>query len=176
MVGTGPDDVAEKHEAGQMALLAELETTPDQRMALDGLFARKGGQLAHFEASIGGQGTRRVLNIAVLAWTFLRGERVMWSTEHYAEARSAFQGFAEILHGNPFLDRHVKSYRATQGGEEIELDSGARVVFRCRFSQLRGFAVDKLIVEQEQALHSNDRMWLLPLVAGRPDPQVVYVS
>lgn len=162
--------------------MAGLEPDPEQAMILDGMFALDGRQqLAAFEVAVvvGRQNMKTALfKMAVLGWLFLTDERlIVWSAHEFRTAQESFRDMEELISGSRFLSRRVKQIHRGNGDEAIELVGDRRLMFKARTKGGgRGLSGDKVLLDEAFALQPMHMGALLPTLAARPNPQVVYGS
>jgi hypothetical protein len=71
----------------------------------------------------------------------------------------------------------VKRIYNGNGEERIEMNGGARLLFKARTKTGgRGLTGDKVILDEAFALQPGHMGALLPTLSVRPDPQVLYGS
>ena len=115
-----------------------------------------------------------VLQARALAGALLFGERVIILSAHEQRtSRLLFEGLRDYFDGYSDLSRRVHSVIAALGREEIRLKDGTRIVFPSRTrSNLRGFSIDLLLLDEAQLL--TDEQWEAsrPALAARENPVV----
>lgn len=181
-------------EACELAERAGLVPDPWQADAIDLLLScREDGKWACFEyaeilARQNGKGA--LLEIRVLAGFLLLGEElIMWSAHEYKTAMEAFRRFRTLLRRlgtlvNPAnenlldVDGILIKVSNTNGEESFErLDTGARVKFVARSKGSgRGFSGDLIIIDESFAYTLLQQEALMPALAARPNPQIIYTS
>ncbi|MGQ4513687.1 hypothetical protein [Streptomyces sp. DW26H14] len=181
-------------EACELAERAGLTPDPWQADAIDLLLScREDGRWACFEyaeilARQNGKGA--LLEIRVLAGFLLLGEElIMWSAHEYKTAMEAFRRFRTLLRRlgtlpNPNnenlldIDGVLIKISNTNGEESFErLDTGARVKFVARSKGSgRGFSGDLIIIDESFAYSLLQQEALMPALAARPNPQIIYTS
>lgn len=169
-------------EVGEIAALAGFRPDAEQQLVLDQLFAfDKGGLSVPFE--LGLIAPRQNLKtglfkMAALGWLFLTEQRlVVWSAHEFRTAQEAFRDMTELIESAPDLEREVKAVYRGNGDEAIELLNGCRLIFKARTKGGgRGLTGDKVVLDEAFALRPFHMGALLPTLAARPDPQVVYGS
>lgn len=168
-------------EVADLCEQAGFVPDPEQRMALDVLFAERGGVAAAFEFAVvcSRQNLKTGLfKMAALGWLFITDQRlIVWSAHEFSTAQEAFRDMDELIAGSPFLARRVKQVHRGNGDEAIELVTGQRLKFKARTKGGgRGLTGDKVVLDEAYALRPFHMGALLPTLSARPDPQVVYGS
>jgi hypothetical protein len=151
-----------------------------QRFALDIIFGRRAdGQSSAFEIAI--IAPRQQLKTgcfkqAAIGWLFLFDEHlVVWSAHEFTTASEAFRDLEELITGSDYLRAEVKAITHGTGKEGIELNSGARLIFKTRTKGGgRGLAGRKVILDEAHALREMHMGALVPLLSAQPDPQLLY--
>lgn len=125
-----------------------------------------------------------VLACAVIAWLFLcREQLVLWSVSNRDAERAAFDAVMTMIAGSSLLAPKVQRARRTAGDREVRLlPHGSphrltypRLLVRRRQGS-RGVSASRLIVSQAEDFGDEDAWMLLPVVAGAPDPQLLWCS
>ena len=169
-------------EVGDVAKLAGFDPDPEQQMVLDQLFAfdRHGDSVAFETAVVAPRQNLKtaVCKMAALGWLFITEQRlVVWSAHEFRTAQEAFRDMTELVESSPDLDREVKAIYRGNGDEAIELLNGCRLIFKARTKGGgRGLTGDKVVLDEAFALRPVHMGALLPTLAARPDPQVLYGS
>jgi len=169
-------------EISDLATLAGFAPDPEQRHALDLIFAmRPDNRVAAFEVAVvcSRQNLKTGLfKMAALGWLFLMEQRlVVWSAHEFRTAQEAFRDITELIQGCEYLDREVRNIYRGNGDEAIELRGGQRLIFKARTKGGgRGLSGDKVVLYEAFALQPYHMGALLPTLSARPDPQVVYGS
>lgn len=169
-------------EVGELCALAGFVPDPEQQLVLNQVFAfDTAGKSVAFETAIIAprQNLKTgVCKMAALGWLFLTGERlVLWSAHQFATAQEAHRDLAALIQTCPTLARELKAVYFGAGNESIELLDGSRLVFKARTAGGgRGLAGDKVVLDEAFALRPDHMGALLPTLAARPDPQIVYGS
>lgn len=169
-------------EAVELAATAGLILDPWQSLALNELLAeRPDGKWAAFEAGLivprqNGKGS--VLEALELAGLILFGERLILHTAHeYKTAAEAFLRVQSLLENTDDLRKKVSKVRTANGEQGIEMKSGQRLRFIARSAGSgRGFSGDRIILDEAYNLPLQTMQALLPTMAARPNPQIVYAS
>lgn len=169
-------------EVADIADLAGFTPDPEQRMALDGIFALGAdNKVAALEAAViaGRQNIKTGLfKQCALGWLFVTDQRlIIWSAHEFSTAQEAHRDLVELITNCDPLRRRVKAITNGNGDEGIELLSGQRVKFKARTKTGgRGLSGDKIVLDEAFALQSSHMGSLFPLLSARPDPQIVYGS
>ena len=169
-------------QVADLARLAGLHPDPEQQLVLDAAFATdEAGRLAAFEVGIvvGRQNMKTALmKMMALGWLFLTDERlVVWSAHEFRTAQESFRDMEQLIAGSRHFSRRVKRIARGNGDEAIELVDDRRLMFKARTkSGGRGLTGDKVILDEAFALQPMHMGALLPTLAARPAPQVVYGS
>jgi hypothetical protein len=177
-----PDyDSTDGPEVGDLARLVGLPPDPEQELALDAIFAQKGGRSAAFEIALitSRQNIKTAtFKMAALGWLFITGERlVVWSAHEFITAQEAFRDLEELITGCDWTRGEVKNIYRGNGDESIELLSGARLIFKTRTKGGgRGLSGNKVILDEGFALRPMHMGALLPTLSAQKDPQVLYGS
>lgn len=169
-------------EVGDVCRLAGFDPDPEQQLILDQIFGYDaGGKSVAFETAVIAprQNLKTGLEkMAALGWLFLTSERlVVWSAHEFRTAQEAFRDMTTLVETSPDLDREVKAIYRGNGDEAIELLSGSRLIFKARTKGGgRGLTGDKVVLDEAFALRPVHMGSLLPTLAARPDPQILYGS
>lgn len=126
-----------------------------------------------------------LIAIRVLAGFLFLDERVLWSAHTHLAARVAHRRIEALLHklGQPGEGRTLDvsgipvKVRYANGEEQIErLDTGAGILFLTRRfpGAGRGLCVDLHVVDQASQCTLEQHARLLPCMASRPNPQIIY--
>lgn len=169
-------------EVADLCDLVGFGPDPEQRLILDDVFAiGEDGRSAAFE--VGVVCARQNLKTGsfkqcALGWLFISEVRLtVWSAHEFSTAQEAHRELSELIDGSDYLRKRVKRIYFGNGSESIELRSGQRVLFRARTkSGGRGLSGDRVVLDEAFALQPGHMGALLPTLAVRPDPQVVYGS
>lgn len=179
---TPPAVTSAGREAIELAASAGLDLDPWQAAWLDdALGERADGRWAAFEAALivprqNGKGS--VLEALELAGLFLFDEQLILHSAHeFKTAQEAFRRVLSLIQATSDLDRLVLRVRTSHGEEGIELRSGQRLRFVARSTGSgRGFTGDRVILDEAYNLSARAMSALLPTMAARPNPQLVYTS
>lgn len=169
-------------EVADLAALAGFAPDPEQRLALDLIFALNDqGKSAAFEFAVvvARQNLKTgVFKQAALGWLFITDQRlVVWSAHEFSTTQEAFRDMAALIEGCSYLSRRVKRIYRGNGDESIELMSGQRLLFKARTKTGgRGLTGDKVVLDEAFALQPDHMGSLMPTLSVRPDPQLVYGS
>jgi len=169
-------------EAVDLAARAGLLLDPWQAWVLEEILGeRADGTLAAFEAALcvprqNGKGT--VLEALALYWLFVEEvELILWSAHEFKTAAEAFRRMRTLLQGAPDLWPLVARVTTANGDEAIELVTGQRLKFVARSKASgRGFTGDKIILDEAYDLDGDQIAALVPTMATRPNPQIIYTS
>lgn len=111
-----------------------------------------------------------LLAARALIGLFVLDEDIIWSVPQQAELTRTFHRL--VANVGQSGSQTVK-VRHANGEQSIErLDTGTRL--RLMHSGLRGYSGDLLIVEGSERLTREQRDDLLPTMAARPNPQLIY--
>lgn len=169
-------------EVADLCDLAGFPPDPDQRLALDLLFARTVDmRVAVFEmAMVAARQNLKTgwLKQAALGWLYVTQERlVVWSAHEFGTAQEAFRDMAELVESCPDLDREVKVIHRGNGDEAIELTGDRRLRFKARTKAGgRGLTGSKVVLDEAMFLRPVHMGALLPTLSAVVDPQVVYAA
>lgn len=169
-------------EVADIARLAGFAPDPEQQLVLDQLFGfdRAGKSVAFETAVVAPRQNLKtaVCKMAALGWLFITEQRlVVWSAHEFRTAQEAFRDMTELVESSPDLDREVKAIYRGNGDEAIELLNGCRLIFKARTKGGgRGLTGDKVVLDEAFALRPVHMGALLPTLAARPDPQVLFGS
>lgn len=169
-------------EAVELAASAGLHLDPWQQQWLDdALGEQANGKWSAFEAALivprqNGKGS--VLEALELAGLFLFDEQLILHSAHeFKTAQEAFRRVLSLIQSTDDLDRLVLRVRTSHGEEGIELRTGQRLRFVARSTGSgRGFTGDRVILDEAYNLSARAMSALLPTMAARPNPQLVYTS
>ena len=170
-------------EAVDLCAAAGLFLDPWQQFVLDEMLAfRADGKFSAMEVAAviprqNGKGA--CLEARALAGLFLLDERLILFTAHqFKTAREHFRRIVGLVEQTPELKSRVKSIRTSHGEEGIELKTGQRLAFvaRANGKSGRGFSGDCVILDEAQDLNTEDLAALLPTLATKANPQVIYTG
>lgn len=177
--------------AVKFAAAAGLRLEPWQAEGLAAMLARRvDGKFAAFEYAevLARQNGKTAQALArALAGMFLLGERVVLWTSHevktsmraWRDLRRLMQTLGEVVSDNLIqigdISVKVSAANGAEGFERLDTGQEIKVAARSKGSG-RGFSVDCLIVDEAFAFEALHQDALLPMLAARPDPQVVYAS
>lgn len=169
-------------EVADLAELAGFAPDPEQRLALDAIFAmRPDNKVAALEAAV--VACRQNIKTGLfkqcaLGWLFVTDQRlIVWSAHEFSTSQEAHRDLAELITNCDPLRKRVKAITNGNGDEGIELLTGQRVKFRARTKTGgRGLSGDKIVLDEAFALQATHMGSLFPLLSVRPDPQVLYGS
>lgn len=168
-------------DAARLADAAGLGLDPWQRLALDDILAYgPDGRFAARRAAVkvNRQNGKGGINEAyVLDGLFLAGVKLIsYSAHEYDSAQEMFIRIRTLIENTPALSQRVKpnGIRVANGEQGITLKSGARLRFMARTGGSgRGFTGDRIVLDEAQALQSKHMAALVPILAARPDAQVL---
>lgn len=169
-------------EVAELCELIGFAPDPEQRLALDAIFAlAPDGKSKVFESAVIAPRQNMKTGLfkqCVLGWLFVTDQRlIIWSAHEFSTAQESHRDLAELIEGSDYLMKRVKSIPRGNGDEGVELRSGQRVKFKARTRVGgRGLSGDKVVLDEAFALQPEHMGSLLPTLSVRPDPQVVYGS
>lgn len=170
-------------EVADLADLYGRPLDPEQRLAVDAICShRPDGRWAALEAAIieGRQNgkTGGIILPVTLADLFLfDADRVVWTAHLFKTARDAFEDVKQIVDGCAELSRRVAKISESHGEEGVTLTSGARLEFLARSKGGgRGLGGKRLVLDEALFLAAGPMGALIPTLAARPNPQVLYGS
>lgn len=181
-------------EVADLCELADYGPDPEQRLALDALFALgpDGVKPAMFEFAViaARQNLKTaLLKMAALGWLFVTDqELIVWSAQEMDTTREAFRDLVILIQNCPPLaerlaDGPTNGIMSGNGKEMIELapseacPEGQRIKFKARTtSGGRGLSGDKVILDEAFALKPDHMGALMPTLSTRPEAQIVYGS
>lgn len=172
-------------EAADLAGQIGLPLDPEQRLALDAMFAeRSADKLAAFEFAIVAPRQNiktHLLKAAAWADLILYGQQlVVWTAHEFNTAQEAFRDMVALVDGCSLLSQRVKRVVNGNGEEGIEFTSGQRLRFKARTKGGgRGLTGDVVILDEAFALQPAHMGSLLPTMAAKSvdgNPQVRYAS
>ena len=169
-------------EVADLAETAGFAPDPEQRLALDHMFAvDRNGKSCSFEICVicARQNMKTGLfKQAALGWLFITDQNlVVWSAHEFSTAQEAFRDMEILIGGCSALSRRIKKVHRAAGAEAIELRTGQRLKFKARTkSGGRGLTGDKIVLDEAFALQPDHMGALLPTLSVVPDPQIVYGS
>lgn len=104
--------------------------------------------------------------------------KLLIHTAHqFKTARSAFRDLRDVILNTPMLAKEVKSMRDSGQDTSIELHDGSRIEFIARKGGSgRGLSADFVVLDEAFALDRETVADLLPTLAARPNPQIVFAS
>lgn len=172
-------------EVADLAASAGLNLDPEQRLALDVIFAEQaGGRWAAFEAAIIAQRQNlktHVFKAVALGGLYLLGEElVTWTAHEFNTAMEAYRDVREIVEGTPHLSKRVEKFNDANGEEGIEFHGGQRLRFRARTKTGgRGITGNRVILDEAFALQASHMGSLMPTMSAQSitgNPQLIYGS
>lgn len=181
-------------EVADLCTMAGYVPDPEQRLALDAMFALgpDGVHPAMFELAVicARQNMKTgVLKMAALGWIYVvEVETITWSAHEMDTTREAFRDLVNLIENCPPLAARLADgptngiYRGN-GTEMIEFAPseacpyGQRIKFKARTkSGGRGLTGDKVILDEAFALNADHIGALMPTMSTRPEAQIVYGS
>jgi hypothetical protein len=175
------DSTEAGRDAVMLAAASGLDLDPWQAWTVEQILAERDGGLAAFEAAVivgrqNGKGT--ILEALALHWLFLEEvELVLWSAHEFKTAAEGFRRMRILLQGAEDLWPLVDRITTANGDQAIELTTGQRLKFVARSKASgKGFTGDKIILDEAYDLDEDQLAALVPTLATRPDPQIVYTS
>lgn len=184
-------DYADGDLAAKFIAAAGMQLEPWQENGLRTMLARQpDGKYATFEYGeiCSRQNGKSVLLLArALAGMFLLGEQmVLWTAHEVKTSMRSWKELRRLLRalgtqvGENLIDVggipvKVVANNGSEGFERLDTGQEIRIAARSKGSG-RGFSVDCLILDEAFALEGIHQDALLPMLAARPDPQIVYAS
>jgi hypothetical protein len=138
------------------------------------------GKWAAFEAVVMGPrqslGKTEFLLARVLAGLYVFGEELIVFSAHRASTTTkAFRRLRRAIDKSPQLGARIVRVSNRIGSERIELATGQAVEMVARStSSGRGFTGDLLCLDESHELDADQLSAILPMLATRPNPQVIY--
>ncbi len=170
-------------EVADVAEMMGRPLDPSQRVAVDALTAYgPGGRWLTLEGCIkeprqNGKTGGIITPIAFADLFLWDADRVAWSAHLFRTTREAFADHRQLIESVPEFDRRVKKIHESNGDESIELISGARIDYLARSKGGGRGLGGKLVVIDEALFFSAEQAGaLLPILAARPNPHVLYGS
>lgn len=123
-------------------------------------------------------GKGSILEARELAGLFLFGERlIIHSAHNFDTSLEGFNRITGLIEDTPELKREVKKIWNTNGKQGVELRSGQRLLFKTRTKGgIRGFSCDFLVMDEAMSLGDNEVAAMMPTMAARPNPQILYTG
>lgn len=123
-------------------------------------------------------GKSLILVLRCLFGLFVRGERIVYSSQRWPTAKDAYERLWSIIKSRPSLRRLVVKNTCSQGQGYIELESGARIVFCTRSNDSgRGLdEVDLVIYDEAYNLTEGEIAALSFTQLASRNPQTIYAS
>ena len=181
-------------EVAELCELAGFAPDPEQRLALDYLFALgpDGRRPAAFEFAVicPRQNLKTgLMKMAALGWLFVTDqELIVWSAHEMDTTREAFRDLTYLIEDTPVLAKRLapgptRGIHRGNGVEAIELapspacPAGQRIRFKARtHSGGRGLSGDKVILDEAFALKPEHMGSLMPTLSTRAEAQLIYGS
>lgn len=181
-----PDhDFSAGDEAAGLAEQIGLPLDPEQKLALDAMFAEKSAdKLAAFEfAIVAPRQNIKTHLLKAAAWADLLlydQNLVVWTAHEFSTAQEAFRDMVALVEQSTLISSRVKRIVNGNGEEGIEFMSGQRLRFKARTKGGgRGITGDRVILDEAFALQPAHMGSLLPTMAAKSyegNPQVRYAS
>lgn len=163
---------------------------PEQELALDMLFAispEDPDRSAIFEMAMIGPrqtaGKTGLAKQAILGWIYvLELKEVTYSAHRVETSTGVYTDLRTMIEDDPVLARLLpntvsRGFGSAPGRETINFSTRQRVRFRVRSDDGgRGLGGDKVIIDEALDYGSSQGGALLPILAVRPDPQILYLS
>jgi len=160
---------------------------PEQCLLLDDWFAyrvdltRKTDRLAHFEGVViaARQDLKTgALKAAALGKIFICEQRlVVWTAHTGTAVAEAYLEIKGLIESNPAMAVELIDFHDSPGKEELEFTNGRRIIFKIRTNDnVQSLAGDTVILDEGYMVKTEHLLALLPILAARPDPQVLWGS
>lgn len=173
-----------KHAGPEMTLLARMagvELDEAQRY-LAGVVSgvSPDGKWAAFEAVIMGPrqslGKTEFMLVRILAGLYLfKEDLIVYSAHRASTTTKTFRRLKRAIDQNPALGLRIARVSNRVGQERIEFTNGQAVEMVARStSSGRGFTGDCLLLDEAHELDADQLAAILPMLATRPNPQIVY--
>lgn len=166
-------------EVADLAELAGFKPDPEQRLALDMLFALddRGKAAVRDLAVVAPRQNLKTgfLKQAALGWLFITEQRlIVWSAHEFSTSQEAFRDMAQLIENCPDLEREVKQIHYGNGEEAIELTGDRRLKFKARTKAGgRGLTGDKIVLDEAMYLRASHMGALVPTLRAVEDPQLI---
>jgi hypothetical protein len=159
----------------EFAQLAGIDLSPAQATELEEVLYLRSEphrwRWPEWRMTDGLPGSRHFVVARALIGFLVLGEDVLWSIPHQVTLGSRFRQLVKYVDQIGAPDVKVRRANGDQGFEQR--DSGARI--RLMHSpKLRGYPCDLLIVEGSAQLTREQREDLLPTMAAKRNPQIIY--
>jgi hypothetical protein len=158
--------------------LAGIPVGDGQQRILDDVFATTpDGKVANpqYRFAAAGADVTSALQQCALGWLYLtRPPRILWTTADAPAARDAFDSLAAVINGSSILRAEVTRISRVNGAQEITMASGCRLIMRSRAQSVRGYAANRLIIDQAHDFSPVRHGSVLIAAAAAKNPQVVY--
>lgn len=168
-------------EVAEVAEMAGFGPDPEQRLALNMLFATNAGKVAvrDFGIVCPRQNMKTgLLKQAALGWLYVTEQRlIVWSAHEFGTSQEAFRDMCVLIESTPDLDREVKQIHRGNGDEAIELEGDRRLKFKARTKGGgRGLTGDKIVLDEAMFLRPSHMGALVPTLRAVEDPQLVFAG
>jgi hypothetical protein len=177
-----PDRV--RHAGAQMTALGVMVgiRLDDEQQFLSEVVSGvdQAGRWTAFEATVMGPrqslGKTEWMLVRILAGLFLFNEELIVYSAHRASTTTkTFRRLKRAIDQNPRLGVRIARVSNRIGSERIELTTGQAVEMVARStSSGRGFTGDCLCLDEAHELDADQLAAILPMLATRPNPQVIY--
>lgn len=102
---------------------------------------------------------------------------IVHTAHMFKTAKSAFRALRAVILNTPMLASQVKSIRDSGQDTSIELLDGSRIEFIARKGGSgRGLSADFVVLDEAFSLDRETLADLLPTLAARPNPQIIFAS
>jgi hypothetical protein len=177
-----PDRV--RHAGSQMAALGEMAgigLDDEQRFLCEAASGvDRAGSWSAFEVVIMGPRqslgkTEWMLVRALAGLCLFKEELIVYSAHRASSTTKAFRRLKRAIDRNPRLGARIARVSNRVGAERIELTTGQAIEMVARSTSTgRGFTGDCLLLDEAHELDADQLSALLPMLATRPNPQVIY--
>jgi hypothetical protein len=162
------DAAAELAEVAGVTLAAR-----DLALLRDSMRMGEDGRWAALEVTV--PDSPALLLARELAGLFLLGERVLVAVGSAVVLNDTFRRLRDTVAATSTLNGQVKRVSSANGSQSLALAGGGAAHFVSLVGG-RGHAADLLIIHADPVKADKARVWLLPAVAARPNPQIWYVT
>lgn len=114
----------------------------------------------------------------VLADLFLwDADQIFWTAHLFKTAREAFRDHVMLIQSCSDLEKRVRKITYANGEEGVELTSGAKLSYVARSKGgARGQGAKRVVIDEALFFTGEQGGALLPTLAARDNPQVMYLS
>lgn len=122
--------------------------------------------------------TAGILTPIVFADLFLwDADRIAWTAHLFKTSRDAFADHCQLIESTPEFDRRIAKISYANGEESIALKSGAVLEYLARSKGGgRGLGGKRVVIDEALFFAAEAAGALLPIMAARENPQVMYGS